>query len=311
MVSAAPARYAAPVSDARARTGDLEAIRRHYGVPESIVLRSGPGETIAFLPGFDGAARAVATAPDALPRSEHGGRAPLRRIETPAGAVLARPVRKGGLLRRARGRTFLGPWRPLQELVLLVRLRALRLPVVEGVGAVIRHVGRRWSGWLLTREVGGAIDLAAWLCGVRIDSGASDADVARRAGQAVRELHDAGVRHADLHPKNLLLTSTGRVLLLDLDKAVGFDRPLDESGRLANLLRLARSIDKLALQGVRTSPRHMLRFLEGYAGSRAAARSWFERVRTRRAPSRSWQGAWWRLTGQARPARVGLAERAP
>lgn len=277
-------------------------MRRRYAVPGTLALRVGPRDVLVFAAGFESAARAVASAPEALPKSDRGGRAPLRRVETPAGAVLARPAQKGGLLRRVRGCRFRGPWRPLVELVLLTRLRALRLPVVEAVGAVIHRHGVAWTGWLLTREQGGSVDLAAWLRGSLPPEAPPPARIARRAGRAVRELHDAGVRHADLHPKNLLLTADGRVLVLDLDKAGSHDRPLEESARFGNLLRLARAVDKLGLQGVRVSARTALRFLEGYAGTRQAARSWFERLRARRATSRSWQGVWWRLTGQARPA---------
>ena len=284
-------------------SSEAEAIRSRLAVPGTIALRVGPRDVLAFVAGFEAAARAVASAPEALPKSDRGGRAPLRRVETPAGAVLARPAQKGGLLRRVRGDRFRGPWRPLVELVLLTRLRALRLPVIEAVGAVIHRHGSSWTGWLLTREQGGSVDLGAWLRGASPAEAPPPARIARRAGRAVRELHDAGVRHADLHPKNLLLTADGRVLVLDLDKAASHDRPLVESARFGNLLRLARAMDKLALQGVRASPRTMFRFLEGYAGTRQAARSWFERLRARRAASRSWQGMWWRLTGQAKPPR--------
>ena len=101
----------------------------------------------------------------------------------------------------------------------------------------------------------------------------------------------------------LLPKDSDQRVVLDLDKAASHDRPLVESARFGNLLRLARAMDKLALQGVRASPRTMFRFLEGYAGTRQAARSWFERLRARRVASRSWQGMWWRLTGQAKAPR--------
>jgi 3-deoxy-D-manno-octulosonic acid kinase len=288
-----------------------EAVRQRYAVPGSIRLRVGVHDVLAFVAGHETSVRSVASAPDALPQSDRGGRAPLRRLETPLGPVLVRRYRKGGLLRHLRGRRFLGAWRPLEELVLLCRLGALRLPVIEGVGAVVHLHGRSWSGWLLTREVGGSVDLDAWLRG-RGPAGAPPAPrVARRAGRAVRELHDAGVRHADLHPKNLLLTPQGQVLVLDLDKARCFDRPLSDAPRAANLLRLARAVDKLALQGTPTSARLALRFLEGYAGTRAAARSWFERLVARRLAGRSLRGAWWRLSGQTRSSRLGDLRGAP
>jgi Ser/Thr protein kinase RdoA (MazF antagonist) len=115
------------------------------------------------------------------------------------------------------------------------------------------------------------------------------------------------VRHADLHPKNLLLDPGGAVLVLDLDRARAFDAPLSEEDRLRNLARLARSVEKHRLRGLRVSRRGALRFLEGYGGSRDAAARWLERVRARATRGLFLRSAWWRLTGQARPRTPGVA----
>ena len=123
------------------------------------------------------------------------------------------------------------------------------------------------------------------------------------AGRAVRRLHDAGVAHADLHPKNLLRDGVGRVLILDLDKAFDGSGTLSDEMRLRNLVRLGRAVEKHRMKGLRAGRREALRFLEGYAGDRDAAVEWLERVGTRLRRGLRWRMIWWRLTGEARPWR--------
>jgi tRNA A-37 threonylcarbamoyl transferase component Bud32 len=276
-------------------------VRRRYDVPDSVRLHVEDGRLMAYVEGAEEAARAVADGPDDLPASAGPvGRGPLRRVASPLGPLLVREARKGGLLRRLRGRRFHGPYRPLRELVLSRRCLGAGVPVAEAVACVILG-GSPWRGFLLTREVPDAMDLERWLY-----SGRGGRDVLRSAGRAVRALHDAGVRHADLHPKNLLLDGDGRVLVLDLDRAQPFDGPLPEEERLRNLVRLGRAIEKHRLRGLSVSRRSALRFLEGYGGSAGAAARWLERVRGRLGRGLALRFAWWRLTGQGRP-RPGTA----
>jgi 3-deoxy-D-manno-octulosonic acid kinase len=285
-------------------TAEAREIRRRYEVPDGLRIACSARETLAYVPGFEVAARTVGARPDDLPTAEVGGRAPLSRLETPDGPVLVREYRKGGLLRALRGRTFRGPWRPLRELVLLRRLTALGVPVPEAVACVVLPGPLGWRGFLLTQEVEGAQDLLAWLHD-RPSDGPSEREVLREAGRSVRRLHDAGVAHADLHPKNLLLAPGGRVLLLDLDKAFDGGGRLDEEHRLRNLVRLGRAMEKHRLKGLRAGRREALRFLEGYAGSREAARQWLESAAARLRRDLRWRMVWWRLAGEARPWRRG------
>jgi len=260
---------------------------------------------LAWTPGHEDAVRRVANGPEGLAAAGASGRAPLGRIEAGHGPLLVRPYRKGGLLRHLRGRLFRGRWRPLEELVLHVRLREAQVPVPEAVGCVLLLRPMGWRGFLLVREVERAIDLEAWLYGVRGQSDASAIHVLRGAGRAVRSLHDAGVSHADLHPKNLLVTSAGEVLVIDLDRATSCGAPLADGARLSNLVRLGRSIEKHRLKGMRSGRREALRFLEGYAGSRAAASPWLDRIRARLRRGLALRTLWWRITGEARPWRGG------
>lgn len=279
-------------------------IRRSYGVPDGVRLKVDEREVLAWLPGFEVAVRQVAADPEGLAQAGLGGRRAMRRIETAEGRVLVREYGKGGVWRALRPRLFRGRWRPLEELALQRRLLALGVPVAEAVGCVVLRQGAGWRGFLLLREVEPACDLEAVLYGRPAPGRLARAQALERAGAAVRRLHDAGVPHPDLHPKNLLVAGDGRVLVLDLDRAQGSDGLLAEEVRLDNLVRLGRWVEKHRLKGLQVGPRDALRFLAGYAGGVEAAARWLEVVRARLAPGLPLRQLWWRLRGEARPYRA-------
>jgi 3-deoxy-D-manno-octulosonic acid kinase len=292
-----------PVGDAQRPAVERE-VRRRYEVPDAILLRVDAREVLAGLGGYEVAVREVAAHPDDLPAAGGlGGRGALRRVESPQGPLLVREYRKGGLLRRLRGRRMRGRWRPLDELVLHRRLAALGVPVPDAVGCVIRKGPTGWRGFLLLHEVEGAVDLESVLHGVAAPDGADPRHVLREAGRVVRKLHDAGVPHPDLHPKNLLLAPGGRVLVIDLDKARPSPGVLSEAQRIDNLARLGRAIEKHRLKGMSAGRKEALRFLEGYAGSPEAARLWLDPIRARLGRWLGLRRVWWRLIGEARPWR--------
>ena len=289
----------APVKE----SATTRAIRRRYEVPDVLGLRADEREVLAWTPGREPAVREVAARPDALPTSALGGRRALRRLADPAGALLVREYGKGGLFRAVRGRAMHGPWRPLQELVLHRRLAALGVPVASAVGAVVLRQSFGWRGFLVLEELVGARDLEAILHGLPVPDGRERRRVYEAAGRAVRALHDAGVPHPDLHPKNILATADGRVVLLDLDKARPAEGPLGRAERLRNLLRLGRAIAKHRLKGLHLDVTDAVRFLEGYAGDREAALLWLDRIDTRLRRGLGLRRTWWRLLGEARPWR--------
>ncbi len=279
-------------------------IRRAYGVPDTVRLKADEREVLAWMPGFEVAVRQVAACPEGLAQAGLGGRRGMRRIETDEGRVLVREYGKGGVWRALRPRLFRGRWRPLDELALQRRLLVLGVPVAEAVGCVVLRHGTGWRGFLVLREVEPACDVEAVLYGQPAPARLRRDQVLARAGAAVRRLHDAGVPHPDLHPKNLLVAGDGRVLVLDLDRALGCDGLLDDAVRLANLVRLARWVEKHRLKGLQVSTRDALRFLAGYAGSVEAGARWLAVVRARLAPGLRLRQLWWRLRGEARPYRA-------
>ncbi len=283
-------------------TASANELRRRYGLPESIRLKADPREILAWVEGAEDAVRTVASNPDGLPFAPATGRAVLRRFDAAMGPLFVREYRKGGLLRAVRGRRFHGRLRPLDELVLLRRLLAAKVPVPEAVGAVVKHGLLGWRGFLLTKEVEAALDLETFLYDPSCLPVVYPREALADAGRSVRRLHDAGVSHADLHPKNLLLAGrTGEILVLDLDRARPFDGLLPDEERLSNLVRLGRAVEKHRLRGMRVGRRAALRFLGGYTGDPAAAARLLERVRERLGRGLSWRVLWWKLSGQARP----------
>jgi 3-deoxy-D-manno-octulosonic acid kinase len=203
-----------------------------------------------------------------LVRADPGplGRAPSACTTLADGRRLhLRPVRRGGLLAGLwRGRV-LGLARPRSELRVTARLAAAGAPVARPAFVA----GER--GWILWRAAfatwwePGARDARAFLA-----AGPAPARVARAAaaaGAALRRFHDAGGRHADLHAGNLLLREAASgctALLVDLDRA-RCGRPPPASVRLAEMMRLHRSLVKLGLAS-RVGARGCAAFLRAYTG---------------------------------------------
>ena len=279
-----------------------QALREAYAVPTDFHIAVDAPTIRVWRGGLEAAVTQVATAPEGMPPADVAGRAPLGRIEAEGGALLVRPYRKGGLLRAVRGARFRGRLRPLDELVLHAALQEAGVPVLQVAGAVVQGDEGGWTGFLLTREEAGAVDLEAWLQGSD-PAGGGAADPAltlQRAGAAVRALHDAGVAHADLHPKNLLVTGAGPVLVIDLDRAASGASPLADTPRVANLARFERSLAKHRLKGTVLTRWDAEAFYAGYAGRDGDGTAWAARARARRG-SLTLRRLWWRVTGATRP----------
>ncbi len=86
-------------------------------------------------------------------------------------------------------------------------------------------------------------------------------------GQLVAKMHAAGIYHADLHLKNILLsesTEGSKLYLLDLD-AARILNPLSDYRKCMNLLRLYRSAQKVNRRRRVIARTDLLRFLHSYA----------------------------------------------
>lgn len=178
------------------------------------------------------------------------GRGAAYAIKGADGAWVVRHFRRGGLVARALGDRYLrlGVARPLGELHASAAARARGVATPEVVAAVIYPAGPLYRADIATRLVPDAADLADTVMGP--DRGDREERMAawRAAGTLLKQAFDAGVVHADLNLRNILVQpgADGPVAyLLDLDRAVVRDGAVGEAERRRMLHRLHRSRRKL------------------------------------------------------------------
>lgn len=180
-----------------------------------------------------------------------------------------RPLIHGGSLARITGARFLSLDRPLAELRTTAALAKLGAPVPKPGFVAGRRRGWFWQAALASVHVDEAIDGVAFLAAGPDRTTLLRA--ARAAGSAVRQLHDLGCRHADLHIKNLLIRESTHagdaidaidVIIVDLDRA-RLGNELTPRRRMLELMRLYRSLHK---HGTRDAlrPRTLAAFFSAY-----------------------------------------------
>jgi len=163
-------------------------------------------------------------------------------INAPFGAVVLRRYLRGGwaakLSRSAYFFSTVERSRPFREFDVMASLYEFGLPVPRPLAALCEHHGIISSGALITARIEGAQALADVLPGDR-----SSAELWSDVGQCIRHFHRAGVWHADLNARNILLDAQSRVFLIDFDRA-RFSPGKAINGE-NNLARLNRSLVKL------------------------------------------------------------------
>jgi len=209
--------------------------------------------------------------PDALTTGDQvRGRVshPIVELGGEQGRVVVRRCARGGLLGKLMGRLFWGESRGLIELRVSSEARKRGAPVPEVVGGVVHH---RAAGlcrlFVLTKEIPDAIDLRELIESSVTLSPSQRRDVLRSSAEAVAACHNAGLYHADLHVKNILIQSPQgagpRAHVIDLDKATIHDS-LTLRQRLSNLARLNRSVEKWPTTRESVSVRDKLGFFVTY-----------------------------------------------
>ena len=156
----------------------------------------------------------------------------------------------------------------MRELVLTAGLVLEGVPAPDPIAAAAVKRGGFFRLYYVSREVPGE-DLYALLS--REANPDERADALHRAGALIRSLHERGVLHGDLHPKNLFVAEdTGEVLVLDLDRTERGSVP-PRAARLENLVRFyrfgKRREDMGESSGWSDADLHAL--LEGYVGGDA------------------------------------------
>jgi hypothetical protein len=139
-----------------------------------------------------------------------------------------------------------GELRPLRELNASIAARAAGVPTPEVVAAIVYGDGLFYRADLVTRYISDGADLADVSLGDRRWSESDRVAAWSAAGVLLRRAIAAGVQHADLNLRNVLIARTQQGMdahLLDLDRArVG---SIDAAARRAMLARFHRSRRKL------------------------------------------------------------------
>ena len=170
------------------------------------------------------------------------GRGSALLLDTPFGEVVLREYLRGGWPARvSRDRYFFTGYqrsRPLAEFRILAALAERGLPVPRPVAALCDRLVLFYRGWLMTSLLPNVTPLADMLA-----ERGGDAALWRSSGRVIGRFHDAGVVHADLNARNILVGPDDAIYLIDFDRArisAGNARAFS-----ANLARLRRSLEKL------------------------------------------------------------------
>ena len=166
-------------------------------------------------------------------------------INAPFGSLVLRRYLRGGwaakLSRKSYFFTTVSRSRPFREYHLMASLFELGLPVPRPVAALCEFHGVISTGAILTSRIPMAQTLADILPG-KHDNPDLDEGFWGSVGKCIRQFHDAGVWHADLNARNILLDAELKVFLIDFDRA-RFTPGKAVQGQ-GNLKRLKRSLVK-------------------------------------------------------------------
>lgn len=189
-------------------------------------------------------------------------------IDAPFGAVVLRQYLRGGwvakLVRQSYVFTTVARSRPMREFDVLAKLFEQNLPVPRPLAALCEHHGLLAAGSIITARIPGARTLVEFFPGNPTGL-VPGAGFWEDVGRCIRRFHDAGVWHADLNARNILLDEDLRVHLIDFDRARYTPGTAVDGKR--NLERLKRSLDKLwPATGVEELRAAWLQLRSGYHG---------------------------------------------
>ncbi len=167
--------------------------------------------------------------------------------------ALVRNCVRGGLLGRFVRTLYLdrGIPRPFRELLTSEYARSHNVPTPEVLAVAFEKAPPFfYRGYVATREIVPGLDLQRELLSADpLERGFVERKrvVASLLGRLVARMHAAGIYHADLHLKNVLLSGADEqpeLSVLDLDAAAICER-LSDFRKCMNILRLYRSAQKV------------------------------------------------------------------
>jgi len=207
--------------------------------------------------------------------SSYSGRGRIDRLSLGPmgdGCALIRHYRRGGVFGGLLRDFYIGRRRFLQEVRVSEWARSQDIPTAEVLALRIEHKRLGFChGDLVTREIGGSEDLDKYLqsSGKR-EGKASDRgrEIIRSVALLLQRMHRAGLYHADLNLKNILIQvdETGvNSYVIDLDRARVI-KPLGSRMRIRNLVRLYRSLDKQGYLKDLIGTKEIIAFVRAYCG---------------------------------------------
>ncbi len=213
--------------------------------------------------------------PDSERTPKGGGRA-VHFSYAPKGApgrVFVRQAVRGGAPGLILKTLYLDDGRALHEIRAAAAARERGAAVPEPLAALRT---RAWGPFhrftVVNREIPDAVNLLDLV--PRLDTDVKR-EAFRRVATALRRLHDAGVYHADLNVKNILLSGFD-VFFVDFDKASLKPRRV-EAMDVRNLARLNRSAEKCLVGRRLVTRTDRLRFLRDYLGNPMRLKEWARR----------------------------------
>ena len=171
---------------------------------------------------------------------------------------------RGGLISRLIKDRYLGfdveNSRSFKEFRLLKKMRKAGLPVPDAVAARVQKQLFSYRADLVTREIENVKTLADILSEKVFDSA-----LWKKIGNCIKRFHQQDIYHADLNARNILITASEDVYLIDFDNS--YIRVGSESWKMANLARLNRSLMKFKNNsaGFNFDEKSWSLLLDGYA----------------------------------------------
>ena len=155
----------------------------------------------------------------------------------------------GGLFGKILRDIFWNSLRPLRELSICEAAGKSGIKTSEVIAIVKNRVlGPIYKCRLVSKEITGAIDLMELLLNAEKNKlVARKRQIINKTAKAVKEMHGAGIYHADLHLKNILIQSAAGkvdVYIIDLDKSRQYEK-ISLHQRMRNIMRLDRSVEKM------------------------------------------------------------------
>ncbi len=265
--------------------GPFRSEHQRYGsdssAPEDFLEIRGPGRLVwirrgySFLLDDQGMLRedrAFCPVDRASPYSGRGRIVRLSLGPMAESCALVRHYHRGGVFGGLLRDFYFGKKRFLQEVRVSEWAREQGVPTAEVLALRTEHAGFGfYRADLVTREIEDSKDLDRYLQSARaLDGKAHErkGEIIRSVALLLQRMHLAGLYHADLNLKNILIQVRDRGVnsyVIDLDRARVL-QPLGPRMRIRNLLRLYRSLEKEGYLGDLIRMKEIVAFVRTYCG---------------------------------------------